>query len=77
MTETTMEVTAMEKLFTTKELSQMGMGSESKLRKDRVRGIGIPFVYCGRIPKYRESDVLAFIEANRATSTLQRKKTSA
>ncbi|MFN8655324.1 MAG: hypothetical protein U0105_03200 [Candidatus Obscuribacterales bacterium] len=62
----------MEKLFTEQELCAAGYGSRAKLRKDRMKGCGIPFVYIGRAVRYRESDVRAWLGENRATHALQR-----
>ncbi|MDX2105761.1 MAG: hypothetical protein SFY67_05105 [Candidatus Melainabacteria bacterium] len=60
-----------ERLFTEKELVEAGYGSRSKLAQDRMRGKGIPFIYQGACVRYRESDVLAWLEANSATHSLQ------
>ncbi len=62
----------MERLFTEAELSAQGYGSRTKLRQDRVKGKGIPFVYVGTAVRYRESDIAAWLDANRATHALQR-----
>lgn len=62
---------ALEKLFTPQELERAGIASCSKLQKDRIKGIGIPFVYVGRRVRYRASDVDAYLQANKATRALQ------
>lgn len=60
----------MERLYTEKEMVANGYGSHSKLRTDRMKGIGIPFVYVGSAVRYRESDVNAWLERNKATGPL-------
>jgi predicted DNA-binding transcriptional regulator AlpA len=37
--------------------------ARSTLQKDRVAGTGIPFVRFGRLVRYRQSDVTAFLDA--------------
>jgi predicted DNA-binding transcriptional regulator AlpA len=37
--------------------------ARSTLQKDRVTGVGIPFVRLGRLVRYRQSDVAAFLDA--------------
>jgi hypothetical protein len=63
---------SLERLYTEEELSDAGYGSRSKLRQDRVVGSGIPFVYVGTAVRYRESDVLAWLDSHRVTHALQR-----
>lgn len=60
-----------ERLYTEKELTEAGYGSRSKLATDRMRGQGIPFVYVGTAVRYRESDILKWLEANSAKHALQ------
>jgi len=60
------------RLFTEQELSAMGYGSRSKLRKDRMNGVGLPFIYIGSAVRYRETDILSFLESNMVTHALQR-----
>ncbi len=60
------------RLFTEQELSAMGYGSRSKLRKDRMNGVGLPFIYIGSAVRYRETDILSFLESNIVTHALQR-----
>lgn len=52
------------KLLTEKEMEQKGFGTKSKLRKDRHLKTGLPYVKIGRLVRYRESDVEAFVQAN-------------
>jgi predicted DNA-binding transcriptional regulator AlpA len=37
--------------------------ARSTLQKDRVAGTGIPFIRLGRLVRYRQSDVTAFLDA--------------
>jgi hypothetical protein len=60
-----------ERFYTEQELSEAGLGSRSKLAHDRMDGTGIPFFYLGRAVRYRESDVNAWLDANRKTHALQ------
>jgi hypothetical protein len=49
--------------------------ARSTLQKDRVAGTGIPFVRLGRLVRYRQSDVTAFLDALptcRSTSEITR-----
>lgn len=61
---------SLEKLYTERELADLGIASVSKLRKDRMKGTGIPFIQIGRLVRYRGSDVDAFLALNRATRTM-------
>lgn len=63
----------MNEWMTEKDLATEGIQSRSKSRQDRVRGVGFPFYYIGRSVRYKRSEVMACLEANRATSTLQRR----
>ena len=60
-----------EHLLSDRQLEERGIRSRSSAQKDRVRGTGIPFVYVGRLVRYRESDVeayLASLPTHRSTS---------
>lgn len=46
----------------------LGM-TEKFLEARRVRGGGPPFIRCGRLIRYKPSDLEAWIEERRATST--------
>jgi len=50
-----------DRLLTDREVSQITGRARSTLQKDRVAGGGIPYVYVGRLVRYRESDVQRFI----------------
>jgi hypothetical protein len=65
------EAPALERLFSDTDLENAGYGSKSRLAHDRMKGVGIPFVYLGNRVRYRESDVLAWLDANRRTHSLQ------
>jgi excisionase family DNA binding protein len=45
------------------EVARVTGRSRSTLQKDRVAGGGIPFVRIGRLVRYRQSDVTAYLEA--------------
>lgn len=37
--------------------------ARSTLQKDRVAGTGVPYIRIGRLVRYRQSDVVAFLDA--------------
>lgn len=84
MAQTDIPVGAMgaEKQFLTpKEVEQLGIASQAKLKKDRIKGVGIPFIYVGRRVRYIAADVHAWVNEQRVTRALQlpdgdRRKTS-
>ena len=39
------------------------------MQRDRWAGTGIPFIKVGRLVRYRQSDVQAYLDANLRTST--------
>jgi predicted DNA-binding transcriptional regulator AlpA len=43
------------------EVAQITRRARSTLQKDRVSGTGIPFVRIGRLVRYRQSDVTAYL----------------
>jgi predicted DNA-binding transcriptional regulator AlpA len=45
------------------EVAQITGRARSTLQKDRVIGTGIPFVRVGRLVRYRQSDVAAYLAA--------------
>ncbi len=53
------------RLLTKKEVAGILSASVSKLRRDRWLGQGIPYMKNGRLVRYREDDVIAFVERNR------------
>jgi predicted DNA-binding transcriptional regulator AlpA len=52
-----------ERLLSDHEVSQITGRARSTLQKDRVAGIGIPWVRVGRLVRYRLSDITAFLDA--------------
>lgn len=54
----------MQKLFTDIDLEAFTGRSRSSWQKDRFNGNrdGIPFIRCGRLIRYRQEDVLAWLE---------------
>jgi predicted DNA-binding transcriptional regulator AlpA len=52
-----------DRLLTDREVSQITGRARSTLQKDRVAGGGIPYVYVGRLVRYRLSDVEGYIAA--------------
>jgi len=53
------------RLLTEKEVAGILTASVSKLRRNRWLGQGIPYMKNGRLVRYREDDVIAFVERNR------------
>jgi excisionase family DNA binding protein len=53
-------------LLSDREVARITGRARSTLQKDRVAGTGIPFVRLGRLVRYKESAVQAYIEALRA-----------
>ncbi len=52
-----------DRLLDDREVSRITGRARSTLQKDRVAGIGIPWVRLGRLVRYRQSDVTAFLAA--------------
>lgn len=50
-------------LLSDRDVEKITRRARSTLQKDRVAGTGIPFVRIGRLVRYRQSDVIAFIDA--------------
>jgi hypothetical protein len=60
-------------LLSDQELSRVTGRAVSTLQKDRVAGRGIPFIRLGRLIRYRQSDVCAYLASlpsHRSTSEL-------
>jgi predicted DNA-binding transcriptional regulator AlpA len=58
-------------LLSDRDVERITGRARSTLQKDRVIGTGIPFVRIGRLVRYRQSDVRAFLDAltaHRSTS---------
>jgi predicted DNA-binding transcriptional regulator AlpA len=50
-----------DRLLTDRQVSEITGRARSTLQKDRLAGGGIPYVYVGRLVRYRLSDVDAYI----------------
>jgi hypothetical protein len=50
-------------LLSDHDVEKITRRARSTLQKDRVAGTGIPFVRIGRLVRYRQSDVTAFLDA--------------
>jgi hypothetical protein len=58
-------------LLSDRDVQRITGRARSTLQKDRVVGVGIPFVRLGKLIRYRQSDVEAYLEAlptHRSTS---------
>ena len=58
-------------LLSDRDVERITGRARSTLQKDRVSGTGIPFVRIGRLVRYRQSDIqayLAALPARRSTS---------
>jgi predicted DNA-binding transcriptional regulator AlpA len=53
----------LDQLLSDREVEKITGRARSTLQKDRVAGLGIPFVRVGRLVRYRQSDVAAFLDA--------------
>ncbi len=49
-------------LLSDRDVEKITGRARSTLQKDRVTGTGIPFVRLGRLVRYRQSDVTAFLD---------------
>jgi predicted DNA-binding transcriptional regulator AlpA len=54
---------ATDRLLSDVDVAAITGRARSTLQKDRVVGTGIPFVRIGRLVRYRQSDVAAFLDA--------------
>jgi predicted DNA-binding transcriptional regulator AlpA len=52
-----------DQLLSDRDVEKITGRARSTLQKDRVSGSGIPFVRIGRLVRYRQSDVRAYIDA--------------
>ena len=53
----------LDQLLSDRDVEKITGRARSTLQKDRVSGGGIPFVRIGRLVRYRQSDVTAFLAA--------------
>jgi predicted DNA-binding transcriptional regulator AlpA len=49
-------------LLSDRDVEKITGRARSTLQKDRVAGTGIPFIRYGRLVRYRQSDVTAFLD---------------
>ena len=56
-----------DKLLNEREVALQIGCSPSKLRQDRCRGLGLPYVKFGRLVKYASSDVQAYLDTHKIT----------
>jgi predicted DNA-binding transcriptional regulator AlpA len=52
-----------DQLLSDRDVEKITGRARSTLQKDRVSGSGIPFVRFGRLVRYRQSDVRAYLDA--------------
>jgi predicted DNA-binding transcriptional regulator AlpA len=53
----------LDQLLSDRDVEKITGRARSTLQKDRVSGSGIPFIRLGRLVRYRQSDVTAFLDA--------------
>jgi predicted DNA-binding transcriptional regulator AlpA len=53
----------LDQLLSDRDVEKITGRARSTLQKDRLAGTGIPFVRIGRLVRYRQSDVAAFLDA--------------
>jgi hypothetical protein len=61
----------LDQLLSDHDVEKITGRARSTLQKDRLAGTGIPFVRIGRLVRYRQSDVAAFLDtlpSRRSTS---------
>jgi predicted DNA-binding transcriptional regulator AlpA len=63
LTSVTALQTGLDPLLSDRDVERITGRARSTLQKDRVIGTGIPFVRIGRLVRYRQSDVNAFLAA--------------
>lgn len=65
----------LDSLLSDRDVEKITGRARSTLQKDRVSGSGIPFIRIGRLVRYRQSDVSAYLDAlpaRRSTSEVDR-----
>jgi predicted DNA-binding transcriptional regulator AlpA len=55
--------TGLDPLLSDRDVELLTGRARSTLQKDRVIGTGIPFVRVGRLVRYRQSEVSAYLDA--------------
>jgi len=61
----------LDQLLSDRDVERITGRARSTLQQDRVSGVGIPFVRVGRLVRYKQTDVTAFLDAlprHRSTS---------
>jgi predicted DNA-binding transcriptional regulator AlpA len=53
----------LDQLLSDRDVEKITGRARSTLKKARLAGTGIPFVRIGRLVRYRQSDVAAFLDA--------------
>ena len=53
----------LDRLLSDRDVEKITGRARSTLQKDRVSGSGIPFIRIGRLVRYRQSDVDAFLDS--------------
>jgi predicted DNA-binding transcriptional regulator AlpA len=53
----------LDQLLSDRDVEKITGRARSTLQKDRVSGGGIPFIRLGRLVRYRQSDVTAYLAA--------------
>ena len=53
----------LDSLLSDRDVERITGRARSTLQKDRVSGSGIPFIRIGRLVRYRQSDVSAYLDA--------------
>lgn len=71
LTETTLSATLGDMLLTSRELARFLKVDDRTPESWRMRGVGPKYIRVGGLPRYRPSDVQAYLEANVAVSTSQ------
>lgn len=71
MTEITIQQNNLDRLLTEGETANYLNISKSKLQKDRVKGVGVPFVLIGTCVRYKMGDIMAYIAKNTCNSSSQ------
>jgi hypothetical protein len=63
---------ALEPLLTTSQTAKLTQRSAASLRRDRVRGVGIPYIKLQTQVRYCPSDIQAYVDENRQACNAQR-----
>jgi hypothetical protein len=58
-----------EKFLNESEVAELLGCSKSKLRHDRMQNIGLPYVKAGRLCRYKQGDIMAFMDKHKVKTT--------